>query len=140
MLLCWGALIAVGLLLGLAHGNGGPPETLQTRTVDALARGATEAHGVAVGLLLMALLVPIVEELIFRGLFLGGLTRYISFGWANFIQASLFALSHDDLPRVPFYLALGLLAGWLVKHTGALGPAIALHALNNLLAFGVRLM
>lgn len=140
VLLCWGVLIFVAILVGLAHGGGGAPETVQTRTVDALVRGATEAHGVVVGLLLMGLVVPVVEELVFRGLFLGGLSRHISFGWANVIQASLFALSHDDMPRFPFYLALGLLAGWLVKRTGALSPAIALHALNNLLAFGVKLM
>jgi hypothetical protein len=134
VLLCWAVLFAVGALLGLLHSNSGGAETLQTQTVEALAKGGVSEAGFAVTLLLMAVLVPIAEEVTFRGLLLGGLSRHIGFGWANFIQASLFMTIHNDWPRFPFYLAMGLLGGWLVRRTRALGPAIALHALNNALA------
>jgi len=134
VLLCWGALFAIGALLGLLYSNSGGAQTLQTQTVEALAQGGVTEAGLAVTLLLMAVLVPIAEEVTFRGLLLGGLTRHIGFGWANFIQASLFMTIHNDWPRFPFYLAMGLFGGWLVKRTRALGPAIALHMLNNALA------
>ncbi len=79
------------------------------------------------------------EELIFRGLILGGLTRHISFGWANTLQAALFAAIHDDPPRFLFYFAPGLPGGWLVRRNRSLGPAIALHAVNNTFAFSLRM-
>lgn len=134
----WACLIGIGMAINAWHqqfGTGG--ETLQTRTIDALAAGGTQAYGPAATLLMLAVLTPILEELVFRGLLLGGLSRYISFGWANFLQAMSFAVIHDDPPRFVFYLSLGLLAGWLVKRTNALMPAIVLHALNNALVFAL---
>jgi membrane protease YdiL (CAAX protease family) len=139
VLLAWAIVLAVGWLLSLWHqttGDGG--ETMQTKMVDALAAGSRDA-GPLLTLLVVALLAPIFEEIIFRGVVLGGLSRYISFGWANLVQALLFAAIHDDLPRFPYYFTLGLLAGALVKRTQSLGPAIALHVLNNLLAFSLRM-
>lgn len=139
VLLAWAIVLGVGWLLSLwqsATGSGG--ETMQTKMVDALAVGARDA-GPLLTLLVVALLAPIFEEIIFRGVVLGGLSRYISFGWANILQALLFAAIHDDLPRFPYYFTLGLLAGALVKRTQSLGPAIALHVLNNLLAFSLRM-
>lgn len=138
VLLAWAGLLVVGVLVGILNGQA-DTTTTQTKMVDALASGGRETYGLALTFLLMALLVPIFEELIFRGLILGGMTRYISFGWANTLQAALFAAIHDDLPRFPFYFTLGLLTGWLVKKTRALGPAIALHAANNALAVSLRM-
>lgn len=135
----WACLIGVGMAIGAWHshfGSGG--ETLQTRTVDMLTAGGVQTYGPIATLLMIALLVPVLEELVFRGLLLGGLSRYISFGWANLLQAMAFAVIHDDPPRFVFYLSLGLLGGWLVKSTRALAPAIVLHALNNALAFALK--
>lgn len=88
-------------------------------------------YGVAVTFLVLAVLVPLFEEWLFRGVLLGAMTRHISFGWANLFQATLFMLIHDDTSRFAFYLAFGLLAGWLVKRYRYLLPAILLHILNN---------
>jgi membrane protease YdiL (CAAX protease family) len=139
VLLAWGFL--VGLAIALAKFNqvtGNNASNAHVETMQALAQGGVETGGPLMSLLLMALLVPIFEELTFRGLLLGGLARHISFGWANTLQAALFAVIHDDPPRIPFYFALGLLCGWLVKKTRSLGPAIALHVLNNALAVSVK--
>lgn len=130
------ALYAVAYLQGQwNHWRAGDNSTLQTQMVDLLVNGGSSQYGAVVAFLLMAVLVPVMEECIFRGLLLGGMARHISFGWSNLIQAVLFALIHDDPPRFFFYLVMGLLAGGLVRKTKSLGPAIALHALNNALAF-----
>jgi membrane protease YdiL (CAAX protease family) len=63
------------------------------------------------------------------------MSRHIGFAWANFWQALLFALCHNDWPRFPYYLTMGLLAGWLVRRTGRLAPAILLHMIINATAF-----
>jgi uncharacterized protein len=137
----WACLIGTGMLIAAWHVHfGGGGDTLQTKAIDALASGGRQAYGLLPTLLLVAVLVPVFEEIVFRGLLLGGLTRHISFGWANTLQAVLFAFVHDDPPRFIFYLTMGLLGGWLVKRTKALGPAVALHALNNTLAFALLTM
>lgn len=109
--------------------------TVQTEMIGQLLDGGKMSYGAAMTFLLMAVLVPIFEELVFRCLLLGGMARHISFGWANLIQALLFASVHGDPPRFFFYFAMGLLAGGLVRKTRSLTPAIALHAINNGVAF-----
>ena len=52
----------------------------------------------------------------------------------NAWQALLFAVLHFDAQHFVFYLAIGLLAGWLVRRTRGLGASIALHAANNAVA------
>lgn len=110
-------------------------ETQQTRNIQALVSNGIEQMGVLSALLLMVVLVPIFEETVFRGLMLGGMARHISFGWANLLQGLVFASIHFDPPRFLWYLALGCAAGFLVRRSGSLGPAIALHALQNGFAF-----
>lgn len=57
------------------------------------------------------------------------------------VPAVLFALAHgaQDPPVFVDRLAFGLVAGFLVVATGGLEAAIAMHVLNNLLAFGLTL-
>jgi len=140
VLLMWGALIAIGYVLTWAQlllGVGG--ETAQTRMVAAMAEGGAELGGPLLSLLILAMVGPVFEELAFRGLLLGGLSRHISFGWANTIQALIFAAIHNDSPRFLYYFAMGCFGGWLVKRTGSLGATIALHVLNNAVAVGALL-
>ena len=116
------------------HAAGVFNSTPHDRSVSALASAATHVGGVGLALLIVAVLVPVYEELVFRGFILGGLSRHIAFGWANLWQALLFALLHFDMTHFVFYFALGLMGGWLVKRTGGLAASVALHAANNALA------
>lgn len=141
VLLAWACLMLIAWVLQVWHAqSGGDTSTLQTMAVDALAVAGRDSYGPMTTLLVTALLVPVFEELIFRGLILGGLSRHISFGWANALQAALFAGIHDDPPRFLFYFALGLFAGWLVRRNRSLGPAIALHVANNTFAISMRML
>ncbi|MDI9239540.1 type II CAAX endopeptidase family protein [Lysobacter sp. LF1] len=140
VLLMWGALIALGWVLAVVQTwMGVNLETAQTRMVAAMVEGGEELGGPMLTLLILALIGPVFEEVVFRGLMLGGLSRHISFGWANALQALGFAAMHDDPPRFLYYFAMGLFGGWLVKRTGSLAPTIALHVLNNAVAVGVLL-
>ncbi len=97
-------------------------------------------------LLVVIILTPLQaagEEFAFRGYLMqafGGLfsSRVI----AVVLSALLFALAHgigQDLPIFVDRLAFGLVAGALVILTGGLEAAIAMHVLNNFLAFGLAL-
>ncbi|SIN94501.1 hypothetical protein SAMN05444165_0193 [Paraburkholderia phenazinium] len=97
----------------------------------ALVHGAESVGGIALALFVLSVLVPIVEELVFRGCLLGGLSRHISFGWANLLQALLFAAMHRDVWHFGYLFAMGAVSGWLVKKTKGLSMSILLHALNN---------
>jgi membrane protease YdiL (CAAX protease family) len=84
------------------------------------------------------------EEYAFRGYLtqaVGGLFRW---RWlAVVVPALLFALAHGIGQDVPVFFdrfAFGLVAGVLVIATGGLEAGIAMHVLNNFLAFGLALL
>lgn len=97
-------------------------------------------------LLVILLLTPLQaagEEYVFRGYLtqaFGGLVRtpYL----AVVVPAVLFALAHGAGQSIPVFidrLAFGLVAGVLVILTGGLEAGIAMHVLNNFLAYGALL-
>ncbi len=83
------------------------------------------------------------EEYLFRGYLaqaFGGI--FGSRAVAIIVPSVLFALAHGLGQSVPVFvdrLAFGLVAGLLVVLTGGLEAAIAMHVLNNWLAFGFAL-
>ncbi|MEU0168463.1 CPBP family intramembrane glutamic endopeptidase [Streptomyces iakyrus] len=93
-------------------------------------------------LAVLAVLVPLqaaAEEYVFRGWLLQAAGAFMRSPWFAVIpQAVLFAAAHGWGTRWGFLglLVNGLVAGLLTIRTGGLEAAIALHVLNNLLAFG----
>ena len=97
-------------------------------------------------LLVVVLLTPLqaaAEEYAFRGYLLqafGGFVRHPAFAIA--LSSLLFALAHglgQDIPIFFDRFAFGAVAGTLVFITGGLEAGIAMHVLNNWLAFGAAL-
>lgn len=84
----------------------------------------------------IAVLVPFLEEILFRGVLLGALAKHIPFWSANTIQALCFALAHANIWLLPYFFGMAIIAGELVRRSHSLLPAIALHAANNLIACG----
>lgn len=101
-------------------------------------------------LLVVVLLTPLQaagEEYAFRGYLTQGVGALLA-PWprvaatlAVLVPALAFALLHvgQDLPLFVDRFAFGVLAGFLVLVTGGLEAGIALHVVNNLLAFGLAL-
>lgn len=90
-------------------------------------------------LLLGGLVIPVLEEVMFRGLLLQGLLRQRRPWVAIGQQALLFGLVHFNPSQSLNAFFLGLLLGWLCYRTGSLLVCIGIHALNNLLAFGMMI-
>ncbi len=86
--------------------------------------------GIVVGI---GIIVPIIEEILFRGILLHAFARYIPFGWANIIQSVLFASIHEDYRLAPFYIVFGMITGELTRRSGGLLGATLFHMLNNIL-------
>jgi membrane protease YdiL (CAAX protease family) len=82
------------------------------------------------------------EEYAFRGYLLQAVGSLSGRRWvALLVTATLFATAHGFQNPPLFFdrFMFGLIAGWLVIRTGGLEAAIALHVLNNYLAFGLAL-
>ncbi len=84
--------------------------------------------------------IPVVEELFFRGYFLGSLNRRLSPSWAIVLSALVFALVHLQYVSADFFalynltavFLVGIVYAWSVYFTRSLLPAITGHAFGNL--------
>jgi len=83
---------------------------------------------------------PIAEEFLFRGYIFTALRGWAGVAGAALIDGILFGAIHVDPDRPAAFLVplalFGVLLCLLYWRTGSLYPCIALHALNNALAFG----
>jgi membrane protease YdiL (CAAX protease family) len=91
------------------------------------------------GALLVCIVAPIVEEFFFRGFFYAAMRNATGPWIAALITGAIFGGIHYGsadagalVPLAIFGIGLCLLYEW----TGSLYPCIALHAINNCLAFG----
>jgi len=87
---------------------------------------------------LASLLVPIVEELTFRGL---GISLMVPWGsvLAVVVTGLLFGLAHGLLIGLPALAFFGLAVGWLRMKTGSVYPCMLVHASYNGIAFAIAL-
>lgn len=87
------------------------------------------AQGVP-GTLRSLLVLPLAEELVFRGALLR-LLRPLGEHPANLCQAVLFAALHGTLTEKCYALGMGLIFGWAAEQTESPAPGVVLHILNN---------
>ena len=85
-------------------------------------------------LLLMGVLAPLVEEMVFRGLLYGWLAGLWGSTTAWLVSSVCFAAAHLELAHVLLVLPLGLWLGWLRRRTHSLWPSLVAHMVNNSLA------
>lgn len=107
-----------------------PPERLAGDFTDLFGAGLA---GFLLSALLVALVAPVVEELVFRGVVQGGLAAWGE--WVAIVgSAALFAGYHlTAWWFVPTFL-LGIALGWLAWSRRGIWPPIALHAAYNAVA------
>ena len=82
-------------------------------------------------LLVMAVLAPLVEELVFRGLLYGWLEGRWGSAVAFIVSSLAFAAAHYEWKHIVLVLPLGLLFGYLRRRTNSLVPSLAAHMVNN---------
>lgn len=92
--------------------------------------GAAELPQGVPGTLRSLLVLPLAEELVFRGALLR-LLRPLGEHPANLCQAVLFASLHGTLTEKCYALGMGLIFGWAAEQTDSPAPGVVLHILNN---------
>lgn len=81
----------------------------------------------------VALIAPIVEELWFRGMVMESLRPYGN-GFAIFVSAILFGLTHANLEQFFYAATLGVFLGYIAISTGSIVTTTIMHAIFNSLA------
>lgn len=81
----------------------------------------------------VAIIAPIIEEILFRGIIMNGLIKNYRSWYAVLMSGVLFSLYHLNPWQMTYTFFLGLLLGWIVLKTKSLPLAILIHSINNLL-------
>ena len=90
------------------------------------------------GYVVVCLLAPVVEELVFRGAILRALLQGMSRHWVAIVMSALlFALIHMNPAQMPHAFCLGLLLGWMYYRTRSIIPGIMVHWVNNTVAYAL---
>lgn len=91
------------------------------------------AYGFTYIIIIVGIVIPVFEEVFFRGLLMGRLS--IAFGAVMTISLSsiIFAISHLNIAQGLFVLPVGLLSGVLVYRTKSILSGIGLHIIYNVL-------
>ena len=90
------------------------------------------------GYLVVCILAPLAEEVIFRGAVLRTMLEHWegSKRWtAIIISALLFGLAHMNPAQIPHAFLIGVLLGWLYERSRSLIPCVVLHCANNTIAY-----
>jgi len=117
------------LVVSVAASQLGEPEGVK----QALDVARTPSLLVA-SLAVMALLAPLVEEAVFRGLLYGWMAGRWGTTIAWLASSILFAAAHVEPTHALLVLPLGLWFGWLRRRTDSLWPSLVAHMVNNSLA------
>jgi uncharacterized protein len=117
------------------------PDAEQTVAQDLGANEGT--FGLIVAGFMVICVAPFAEEFFFRGFFFRALRSRFSILVAALIDGLLFGVIHydfsgaDALLILPPLAVLGFMFCLVYEKTGSLWPVIALHSLNNSIAYGV---
>ncbi len=88
------------------------------------------------GYLVVGLLAPLAEEMVFRGAVLRSLLCWMKNPWIGIvISAVLFAVIHMNPAQMPHAFLIGLLLGWMYYRTDSIVPGVVYHWVNNTVAY-----
>ncbi len=133
--------------LGVAFGVGGLVVTIPASVLFVAIAGedASSAVGDVFGgirsslpwalavLLVVVLIAPLCEEIVYRGLLWGGVEKLAGPRVAFGVSTLLFALAHFEFARTPLLLVVALPIAAARYYTGRLAASVIAHQINNLL-------
>ena len=107
-------------------------------TSSAYISQADSLEAILLEIAVVAVLVPFMEEMVFRGVILSSLRKY-GVGFSIVASALVFGLAHMSVSNVVFATIAGLVFGFLYAKTNNLWLTVIVHALNNFIAaFGAH--
>ena len=139
MVLIWSSLAAVGCLIPSLFFQELMPEwpaAIQQYVREAELQ-TIQVLGTQGGYIVICLLAPVAEELVFRGAILRALLAWKpERRWLMIVVSALiFAVVHLNPDQMPHAFMAGLLLGWMYMRTGSVIPGIAFHLVNNTMSY-----
>ena len=134
----WGLIaFAIYFVFQLLYAIAIHPDEKQT-TLEELGAGSSPTATLLIGILVVGV-APLAEEFFFRGFFYGALRTRFTFMSAALLDGIFFGAVHapTGIQAVPPLIALGFAFCLAYEATGSILPCVVLHALNNMIAFGV---
>ena len=126
-------LMALALCLGLNNliniGNLGASDEVYAETMNTLYSAALPVQIIALGIL-----VPISEELVFRGLLFKRLRERGTFLQAALYSAVVFGLMHMNMVQMLYAFILGMMLAYVCEKYGSVKAPILAHMTMNLLS------
>ena len=98
---------------------------------DELSEVIKQVSNNVLGCITIAVLAPILEEVLFRGAIQGYLMRKYNPTVGIVVAALVFGLIHMNPIQIFYAFCLGLVFGWMYYRTRSLMPVIIGHVLNN---------
>jgi hypothetical protein len=81
--------------------------------------------------ILIGFIIPIVEELFFRGIIYSLLRNNLRQLYSYLISAVIFGMVHTSLPVAVAAFFSGLLLAWIAENSQSIFPPIISHVINN---------
>lgn len=86
-------------------------------------------------IIVLVVIAPIVEEVVFRGTVLQTLIKHFGTGFGNILTALFFAFIHFQFESFFLLFFLSFILNWIFLKAKSLYPCIGFHMLNNGIAF-----
>lgn len=117
-----------GINLGVQELMG---EVVENPQMQALAPEGFSWTSLLLMLALVGVLVPFIEEVIFRGVLLGWLLKRMRFVYAAPISAVIFSVAHGLPHLIPALAIMGLILATVAWRSGSLWPSVVVHGVFN---------
>ncbi|OLC29753.1 MAG: hypothetical protein AUH31_06125 [Armatimonadetes bacterium 13_1_40CM_64_14] len=127
------AILVMGLFIGTARAEAIAASESANDILASVLRTPRSLLEVVWLLVLLCVLVPIGEEVFFRGFIYNTLRRW-GWVWAVILSSVLFAAVHLQIVHFLPILLLGVVLAVLYQRTGSLVASMAVHGVNNLIA------
>ena len=134
IVLTWSVLLALGTIIPSER----LVEVLQMEMPEQMAKMFEEVMKKPIGYVVIGILAPFAEEVVFRGAILRKLLGMMDEKrhWVAIVLSALvFGLVHLNIPQGIHAFLIGLLLGWMYYRTRSILPGILFHWVNNSVAF-----
>jgi len=90
--------------------------------------------------IMIVIIAPIIEEIVFRGFILRTLVNRIGIFLGSLLTAGIFAILHMQFKSIIPIFILGLIINSIVTKNKSIIPAILFHVINNAIAFIMEML
>ncbi len=134
IVLTWSVLLALGTIIPSER----LVEVLQMEMPEQMMKMFEEVMKKPIGYVVIGILAPFAEEVVFRGAILRKLLGMMDEKrhWVAIVLSALvFGIVHLNIPQGIHAFLIGLLLGWMYYRTRSILPGILFHWVNNSVAF-----